>query len=69
MRKARMARGWTLVQLGQVCGLHPRYLGLVEMGANDASLSTVVAICHALAADIGEIMREVVAVHAPRGRK
>jgi transcriptional regulator with XRE-family HTH domain len=69
IRRVRLERGWTLVRLGQTIGMHPRYLGVVEAGGNDTSLTTIVAICHALDADIGEIMREVAAVHVPRSRK
>jgi transcriptional regulator with XRE-family HTH domain len=68
IRRVRLARGWTLVRLGREIGMHPRYLGVVESGRNDTSLTTIVAICHALGADIGEVMREVAAVHVPRQR-
>ena len=68
MRRVRLERGWTLVRLGRAIGMHPRYLGVVESGRNDASLTTIVAICHALDADIGEVMREVAAVHVPHNR-
>ncbi len=66
IRRVRRARGWTLVRLGKAIGMHPRYLGVLEAGGNDASLTTIVAICQALEADIGEVMREVAAVHVPR---
>jgi transcriptional regulator with XRE-family HTH domain len=45
--RVRLARGWTLVSLGKTIGMHPRYLGVVEAGGNDASLTTIVAICQA----------------------
>jgi len=69
IRRLRLQRGWTLVRLGETIGMHPRYLGVVEAGGNDTSLTTIVAICHALGADIGEVMREVAAVHVPRPPK
>ena len=69
IRRIRIERGWTLVRLGRAIGMHPRYLGVVEAGRNDTSLTTIVAICHALGADIGEVMREVAAVHVPRSSK
>ncbi|HJQ41215.1 MAG TPA: helix-turn-helix transcriptional regulator [Thermoanaerobaculia bacterium] len=65
IRRLRLARGWTAVKLAQRAGMNPRYLGVLEQGGNDTSLTTIVELCDVLNADIGEVMREVASVRNP----
>jgi transcriptional regulator with XRE-family HTH domain len=59
IRRLRLARGWTAVYVAKSVGMNSRYLGVLEQGGNDTSLSMIVKICRVLDADIGEVMREV----------
>jgi transcriptional regulator with XRE-family HTH domain len=67
IRRLRLARGWTAVKLAQRAGMNSRYLGVLEQGGNDTSLTTIVELCDVLNADIGEVMREVASVRKPAG--
>jgi len=66
IRRVRLKRGWSIVTLAQHVGMSAPYLSVLEQGGNNTSLSTIVKLCHALGADIGEVMREVAAVRNPR---
>ena len=48
VRKARNAKNWTLEQLAERCGLHPAYIGQLERGEKNASLSTIEKVACAL---------------------
>ena len=65
IRRIRRARKWTIVKLAQRAGMNANYLGVLEQGGNDTSLTTIVELCDVLGADIGEVMREVAAVRNP----
>ena len=65
IRRIRKARGWTIVKLAQRAGMNSNYLGVLEQGGNDTSLTTIVELCDVLGADIGEVMREVMSVRRP----
>ena len=67
IRRLRLARGWTAVKLAQRAGMNSRYLGVLEQGGNDTSLTTIVELCDVLNADVGEVMREVASVRKPAG--
>jgi len=62
IRRIRKARGWTIIKLARRAGMNPNYLGVLEQGGNDTSLTTIVELCDVLGADIGEVMREVMSV-------
>ena len=66
IRRVRLERGWSIVTLAQHVGMSASYLSVLEQGGNDTTLSTIVKLCSALGADIGEVMREVAAVRNPR---
>lgn len=63
--RLRKERGWTRAKLAQRSGMNERYLGVLEQGGNDTSLTTIVELCDVLNADIGEVMREVASVRLP----
>jgi len=65
IRRIRKARRWTIVKLAQRAGMNSNYLGVLEQGGNDTSLTTIVELCDVLGADIGEVMREVMSVRTP----
>ena len=65
IRRIRRARGWTIVKLAQRAGMNANYLGVLEQGGNDTSLTTIVGLCDVLGTDIGEVMRAVMAVRNP----
>ena len=65
IRRIRRARGWTIVKLAQRAGMNSNYLSVLEQGGNDTSLTTIVELCDVLGSDIGEVMREVMAVRNP----
>src|SRR5262245_5030815 len=65
IRRIRKERRWTIVKLAQRAGMNANYLGVVEQGGNNTSLTTIVELCDCLGADIGEVMREVMAVRVP----
>ena len=48
IRKRREALGLTLEQYAERCGLSPNYIGSVENGRRDPSLSTVLALAKGL---------------------
>jgi transcriptional regulator with XRE-family HTH domain len=65
IRRIRKAGGCTIVKLAQRAGMNSNYLGVLEQGGNDTSLTTIVELCDVLGADIGEVMREVMSVRNP----
>ncbi len=48
VRRRRQAAGLTLEQLAERCELTPNYVGTIEKGKRDPSLSTVIAIARGL---------------------
>lgn len=48
--------GLTLEQLAERAKLTPNYLGTIEAGQRDPSLSTVMAIAHGLRLPVGELI-------------
>jgi transcriptional regulator with XRE-family HTH domain len=59
IRRLRLERGLTAVEMAKRVGMNSRYLGVLEQGGNDTSLTMIVKLCRVLNADIGEVMREV----------
>jgi transcriptional regulator with XRE-family HTH domain len=56
LRRRRHALGLTLEVLGQTVGLTPNYIGSIEMGQRDPSLSTLMRIGHGLGIPAGELL-------------
>ena len=48
IRELRSKHGWTQEQFAEFCGLHRTYLGHVERGEKNVSLSTVSRLANAL---------------------
>ncbi len=71
MRRRRVALGLTLEQLAERSGLTPNYIGTVENGRRDPSLSTVMSLAVGLGVPAGELVGGVaelgpVAIEAAR---
>src|SRR3954467_3123625 len=56
VRRRRVALGLTLEQLAERSGLTPNYIGTVENGRRDPSLSTGVALAQGLGVPAGELV-------------
>lgn len=56
VRRRRAALGLTLEQLAERSGLTPNYVGTVENGQRDPSLSTVLALAKGLGIPPGELL-------------
>ena len=50
LREKRELAGYTREQLGELCGLSPRFLANVELGDSTFSLETLMRVCFAAAA-------------------
>ena len=56
VRRRRLALGLTLEQLAERSGLTPNYIGAVELGKRDPSLSTVLALAKGFKVPAGEML-------------
>jgi transcriptional regulator with XRE-family HTH domain len=56
VRRRRVALGLTLEQLAERSGLTPNYIGTVENGRRDPSLSTVMSLAQGLGVPAGELV-------------
>jgi transcriptional regulator with XRE-family HTH domain len=56
VRRRRQALGITLEELARASGLTPNYLGSIELGKRDPSLSTLEAIAKGLKVPVGELL-------------
>lgn len=56
VRRRRLALGLTLEQLAERSSLTPNYIGTVEHGQRDPSLSTILALAHGLGVAAGELL-------------
>lgn len=56
IRRRRQGAGLTIEQLAERAGLTPNYVGTVEIGDRDPSLSTIMALARALGVAPGELL-------------
>jgi XRE family transcriptional regulator, fatty acid utilization regulator len=56
IRRLRQALGLTLEELAHRCGVSPNYIGSIENGHRDPSLSTVRALARGLGVTTGELV-------------
>jgi transcriptional regulator with XRE-family HTH domain len=59
LRRRREARRMTLEDLAEHSGLTPNYIGSIENGRRDPSLSTLIALAGALESPPGELLGTV----------
>jgi transcriptional regulator with XRE-family HTH domain len=64
VRQKRLAVGMTLEQFAERSGLSPNYIGSVELGKRDPSLSTVRNLADGLGVAAGELVGPVVELSA-----
>jgi len=55
IRELRSKHGWTQEQFAHFCGVHRTYLGHVERGEKNVSLSTVLRVANALGVRISAL--------------
>ena len=59
VRRLRLQRGWTILQLADAVGYSRVHVGVIERGGNSPNLQTFLAFCWALGADPADVLREV----------
>ncbi len=59
IKRRREALGWTLEELAERAKLSPNYIGTIENGRRDPSLSTVLALAKGLKVAPGELLGPV----------
>ncbi len=59
IKRRREALGWTLEELAERAKLSPNYIGTIENGRRDPSLSTVLALAKGLKVAPGELLAPV----------
>ena len=55
IRALRGRRGWSQEELASVCGLHRTYMGHVERGEKNVSLSTILRVARGLGVRLPEL--------------
>jgi transcriptional regulator with XRE-family HTH domain len=70
IRKLRLAKGLTLAELSEQCGVPLSTLSRVELGQNQLNYEKLVRLCHVLEVDLqGLVAREAEATYVPSGRR
>ncbi len=65
IRELRTKRGWTQEQFAEFCGLHRTYMGHVERGEKNVSLSTVLRVANGLGIRISALFGRSQEIPAP----
>ena len=70
IRKLRLAKGWTLAELSEQCGVPLSTLSRVELGQNALNYDKLVRLCHVLDVDLqGLVARQADTSATPSGRR
>ena len=59
LRKARLRVGWSQEDLAEACGLHRTYVGSVERGERNISLTNIVLLSRALSTTPRSLLRGI----------
>jgi transcriptional regulator with XRE-family HTH domain len=59
IRRLRRKRGLSQEKLSELCGLHRTYVGSVERGERNVTLSTLEAFSDALAVSVPQLLSEM----------
>ena len=59
VRKLRLKKGWSQEHFADVCGLHRTYVGAVERGEKNLTLSNLLILANTLKVTIAELFRGV----------
>ena len=57
VRTLRLKRGLSQEGLAEAAGLHRTYVGSIERGERNVTLTTIVRLAHALDADASDLLR------------
>lgn len=70
VRRLREARGFSQENFAREIGLHRTFMGVLERGQTNPSLTTLALVAHGLGLTLTELMREIEHTRLPsRGRK
>ena len=70
IRKLRLAKGWTLAELSEQCGVPLSTLSRVELGQNALNYDKLVRLCRALEVDLqGLVARQAESTATASGRR
>lgn len=58
LRKAREARGWSQIKLAGKIGVHVNTIAAIEANVRQASILTLLRMCHSLGATLAELLDE-----------
>jgi transcriptional regulator with XRE-family HTH domain len=58
VRAARQKLGWTQERLARECGKHPTYIGGIERGERNPTLTVAQAIASALGRPLADLIKE-----------
>jgi transcriptional regulator with XRE-family HTH domain len=59
IRKLRRQKGWSQEEFAAVSGLHRTYVGAVERGEKNLTLSTMLTLAKTLGSTIGQLFRGI----------
>ncbi len=59
IRKLRSRKGWSQEQFAAVSGLHRTYIGAVERGEKNLTISTLHTLARTLDTSIAQLFREI----------
>ena len=58
IRNLRKSKGWTQEELGASCSINYKYIGAIERGEENPSLSVLQKIAEGLGVEISELFRD-----------
>lgn len=59
IRRLRMRKGWSQEEFAAISGLHRTYVGAVERGEKNLTLSTIHTLARTLEATIAQLFRGI----------
>jgi transcriptional regulator with XRE-family HTH domain len=59
IRKLRTRKGWSQEEFAAISGLHRTYIGAVERGEKNLTLSTMLTLAKTLGSTIGQLFRGI----------
>lgn len=59
IRKLRTRKGWSQEEFAAISGLHRTYVGAVERGEKNLTLSTMLTLAKTLGSTIGQLFRGI----------